>query len=298
MGCRIVVPYRGDEIYTRHLRPMCDLGGINFYDMSIRNVDEIEKAVAGSNVVINLLGKHFETSRWTFNGVNATFPGVLGTVAAEQGVERVVHLSAMAASTSSPSAWARSKAVGEEAMRDAFPDATVLRPAPVFGDEDRMLNRIAKLSRALPVLPLVDGDAKQQPVFADDVAKAVVEAVCNPACVGQTYSLAGPKTYTNKELSDYVYRMIGDESNAVVLPRSLGMAIAYGTQLIPDPWLTVDGLKLQGVETTQPAGAPGLAELGVTEPVPIEDVAERYLLRFKKQSHFEDDGKVIHAPKG
>jgi len=91
--------------------------------------------------------------------------------------------------------------------------------------------------------------------------------------------------------------MIGDDSNAVVLPRSLGMGIAYGTQLIPDPWLTVDMLKMQSIATTMPEGAPGLAELGVEEPGLIEDIAERYLLRFKKLSHFIKDDEVIQAPR-
>lgn len=146
-------------------------------------------------------------------------------------------MSALGASAASPSAWARSKAVGEENIREvrdaaarsrrshphprhatpnalgsctaaaqAFPDTTILRCAPIFGDEDRLLNRMAKLSRAMPVLPLVDGDAKQQPVFADDVAQAVVKAVVDPACAGQTYSLCGPKAYTNKELAEYVFK--------------------------------------------------------------------------------------------
>jgi NADH dehydrogenase (ubiquinone) 1 alpha subcomplex subunit 9 len=297
MGCRIIVPHRGDEIYARHLKPMGDLGAVNFYDMSIRSVEEIETAVAGSNVVVNLLGKHFETSRWSFQDVNASFPAVLGTVCAEQGVERLVHMSALGASVSSPSAWARSKAVGEENIRLAFPNTTILRPAPIYGDEDRLLNRIAKLSRALPVLPLVDGDAKQQPVFCDDVAAAVEECVANPACVGQTYSLCGPKVYTNKELTDYVFKTIADESNAVVLPRSIGIAMASVLQLSPNAWLTVDGLRMQTVDTTMPPDAPGLAELGVTEPVTIEDRADRYLMRFKKQSHFQEEDTIVQAPR-
>ena len=89
----------------------------------------------------------------------------------------------------------------------AFPDTTILRPAPAFGDEDRLLNRIAKLSRAFPLLPLVDGDAKQQPVFCDDLAMAVVEAASNPKHTGQTYSLCGPKAYTNLELAEYVFKV-------------------------------------------------------------------------------------------
>ena len=87
------------------------------------------------------------------------------------------------------------------------------------------------------------------------------------------------------------------EQGVVVLPRAIGMAMAYGIQLLPDPWLTVDGLKMQSVETTMPAGSPGLAELGVEDPKTIEDLAERYLLRFKKRSHFQEDDTIIQAPR-
>ena len=149
IGSTVVLPYRGDEINMRHLKLCGDLGQINFVPSSIRSVEDIEAAVAGSNVVINLLGKHLETSRWNFNDVNATFPGVLAEVCKEHGVERFVHVSSLGAELDSPSAWQRSKALGEQAVKDAFPAATVFRPATIFGDEDRFLNRIAKLSQLL-----------------------------------------------------------------------------------------------------------------------------------------------------
>jgi NADH dehydrogenase (ubiquinone) 1 alpha subcomplex subunit 9 len=296
MGCRVVVPFRGDEIMVRHLKPMGDLGVVNFFDMSIREPEQIEEAVAGSNIVINLLGKHFETSRWSFQDVHASFPAVLGTICAEQGVDRLVHVSALGASASAPSAWARSKAVGEENVRAAFPETTILRPAPVFGDEDRLLNRIPKLSRAFPLLPLVDGDAMQQPVFCDDLAKAVVEAASNRDCAGKTYSLCGPKVYTNLQLAEYVFKVIADDNNAVVLPRPIGMAFATAISILPNPWLTPDQLKMQTVDTTMPTDVLGIKDLGVEEPVNMEDRADRYLIRFKKPSMFEDEGEIVRPP--
>jgi len=296
MGCRVVVPFRGDEIMVRHLKPMGDLGVVNFFDMSIREPEQIEEAVTGSNIVINLLGKHFETSRWSFQDVHASFPAVLGTICAEQGVDRLVHVSALGASASAPSAWARSKAVGEENVRAAFPETTILRPAPVFGDEDRLLNRIAKLSRAFPLLPLVDGDAMQQPVFCDDLAKAVVEAASNRDCAGKTYSLCGPKTYTNLQMAEYVFKVIADDNNAVVLPRPIGMAFATAISILPNPWLTPDQLKMQTVDTTMPTDVLGIKDLGVEEPVNMEDRADRYLIRFKKPSMFEDEGEIVRPP--
>jgi NADH dehydrogenase (ubiquinone) 1 alpha subcomplex subunit 9 len=299
-GSRVLCPFRGDEMWNRHLKPMGDLGAINFYNMSIRKVEDIEAAVAGSNVVINLLGKHVETTRFSFQDLHATFPSVLATICAEQGVERFIHVSALGASVDSPSKWARSKAVGEQAIFEAFPGATILRPATVFGDEDRFLNRIAKLSQSLPLYPLIMPEAKKQPVYADDVAAAIEKCVVDPTTAGQTYSLAGPKVYTMKEVTDYVYDIIGEDSNAVHVPNSVGMALGFGIQQLPDAWMTVDDLRLQSTDVVMPAGELGLADLGITSPSTMEDIGERYLVRFRKSSAFiERDGeeaKVVRQP--
>ena len=194
--------------HTAAMRSMCASKALATWcrqpDRELDLFLDIEDAVRGSNVVINLLGKHFETSRWSYNDVHVTFPGVLASVCAEQGVERFVHLAAMGAAPDAPSAWARSKFIGEESVRDAFPGATILRPATIFGDEDKFLNRIAKLSQLLPYYPMGSdaASAKQQPVYCDDVAQAIFNAATAPgnSAAGKTLELAGPKVYTNQEI--------------------------------------------------------------------------------------------------
>ena len=299
-GTRVVVPFRGDEKDVRHLKVMGDLGVVNFVETSIRSLEQIEAAVADADVVINLLGKHYETLRWRFADVHTSFPAVLAEVCAAQGVERLVHVSALGAAADSPSEWARTKAMGEQALHEAFPAATIVRPASMFGDEDRFLNRIALMGGSFPFIPMVDGGAsKQQPVYVDDAAAAIVECVANPECAGQTYTLAGPRAYTNKELTQYVHKTIAEPYAGVDVPAGVGMALAFGVQQLPDPWLTCDALRRESVDLVMPDGAPGLAALGVAAPVAIEDVAERYLMRFKKNvSHFvdEEEQKVVRAP--
>ena len=219
VGCQMVLPYRGDELYMRHLKPMADLGAISFVKYSIRRLEDVEKVVAGSDVVINLIGLKSETKcaraagapprrprgwtrrrrspsrrrracgrgstrpalssarapctpspsrrrRWSYQDVNVTFPAVLGEVCTDHGVGRLIHLSALGAATDVDCGWLRSKALGEAAVKDAFPLATVLRPATCFGEEDKtFLNSKAKLCRHLPAFPLVDGGGarKSQP---------------------------------------------------------------------------------------------------------------------------------------
>jgi len=296
VGSRCILPYRGDEIQMRKLKPMGDLGQVHPYQMSIRNIDEIQRAISESNIVINLLGRHLETSRFSFQDVNVSFPAVLAELCAEQGVERLVHVSAMGASTDSPSAWLRSKAAGEAAVLEGYPDATIVRPATMFGDEDRFLNRIAKLTQSLPFMPLVDaGATTQQPVYVNDVASAIFWAATTPETAGTVLDLAGPKVYTNKQIHDFVLKKIDEPNNAFDLPPSIGNAMAFAMQQLPDAWMTVDGLKLQGCNIVSPDGKTGFEEMGLV-PTAMEDLVDRYLVRFRKKSLFVDENEVVKQP--
>jgi len=224
---------------------------------------------------------------------------VLGQVCANVGVERLVHVSALGANYDSPSTFMRSKAAGEEALREAFPAATILRPATIFGDEDKFLNRIAKLSQTMPFYPMVDAaTTRQQPVFMNDVADAIFMAATDASAMGKTFDLAGPKVYTNKEIADYVFDVIKEESNVINLPKPIGYAVGFGMQQIPAPWMTLDGMRRQSVDLVMPEGAPGFADLGMTKKLTaIEEIAERYLVRFRKMSVFVEEGEVINQPR-
>lgn len=298
IGTRLVVPHRDSDYDVGRLKLSTDLGMMRLPQTSIRKLEDIEAAVDGCNVVINLLGRHIESSRWSFQDVNATFPSVLAQLCADKGVERFVHVSALGAYMDSPSAFSRSKAIGEELVREAFPKATILRPATMFGDEDKFLNRIAKLSQLLPIYPLVNAaTTKQQPVYMDDVADAVVRSAIDETAVGKTFDLAGPKVYTNAELVDYVFKVIKEESNAVNLPQPVAYGIASAFGMLPNPWISLDGLRRQSVDLVMPEGASGFEDLGINKLTAVEEVAERYLVRFRKMSVFVEEGEVINAPK-
>lgn len=177
-GARVIIPYRGDEYDVKHLKVMGDLGQVVPFEMSIRSAGDIEKAVAGSNVVINLLGKPFETRRFTFENVNVHFPRILASLCLDLGVDRLVHFSALGAAADAESRQLKTKFIGEEAVREEFPEATILRLATVVGPEDQLFNRVAELAKLVPAMPLVHGPgSRQQPVYCLDVAAAVLEVL-------------------------------------------------------------------------------------------------------------------------
>ena len=157
--------------------------------------------LAGNEALVNCVGILRESGPQRFDRVHHTGPARLARLAREAGIERFVHISAIGADSRSPSAYARTKAAGEAAVRDAFPTVTILRPSVVFGPEDQFFNRFAAMAMISPVLPLIGGgETRFQPVYVGDVADAVVKCLDDPATAGRTYELGGPKIYSFREL--------------------------------------------------------------------------------------------------
>jgi uncharacterized protein YbjT (DUF2867 family) len=195
-------------------------------------------------------------------------------------VERVVHISALGADASSPSAYARSKAEGEAELLAAFPKATILRPSIVFGEADRFFNRFAQLAMVLPVMPVISGETKFQPVFVGDVAQAVMSALAEPATEGRIYELGGPKVWTFRELMAFVVKETGRNRRLVNVPAGLAALQARIGELLPNPPLTRDQLLLLRKDNVVASGALTLADLGIA-PAAVEALVPVYLSRFK-----------------
>ena len=140
--------------------------------------------------------------------VQANGAKAIADAAARAGISRFVQISAIGADAQSPSAYARSKAAGEEAVKAALKDAIILRPSIVFGPEDDFFNRFAALARVMPALPLIGGGhTKFQPVFVGDVAEAVARAVDGALKPGATYELGGPEVKSFRELMEAVLKI-------------------------------------------------------------------------------------------
>ena len=167
-------------------------------------------------------------------------PARLARLAREAGVERFVHVSAIGADPRSASAYARTKAAGEEAVRDAFPTATILRPSVVFGPEDQFFNRFAALAMISPMLPLIGGgETRFQPVYVGDVADAVVRCVDDGATAGRIYELGGPRVYSSARADRAAARRDPPQAalarHAVRARRLPGAAVGAAAEPAPDP---------------------------------------------------------------
>jgi uncharacterized protein YbjT (DUF2867 family) len=264
------------------LRPMGDVGQIALIDAGIADEARLAAAVAGSDAVVCSAGILYERRRQRFDTVHRHGPGLLARLARAAGAKRFVHISAIGADPAAPAAYARSKAAGEGAVRDAFPEATILRPSLVFGPEDDFFNRFAALARYLPVLPLIGGgQTRFQPVYVGDVADAVMAVLDRPDAAGQTFELGGPNIYSFKELLALLLREVERRRAFVTLPFGLAAFQAAFLEWLPTPPLTRDQVKLLQRDSIAAPYRPGFADLAIA-PTALELILPTYLDRFRR----------------
>lgn len=275
-GARVRVAQR-DPRRAWFLKPLGSLGQTQFVACDVSRPDTVRRAVDGADAVVNLVG----TLAGDFDRIHVAGARTVAETAAATGASALVQMSAIGADPGSSSAYGRSKGEGEAAVLAAFPNATILRPSVVFGQEDRFLNRFAGMM-TLPVVPILSPATKFQPVFVGDVADAVAEAVANPTeHGGRTYALGGPEVLTMAELNRWIAGATGREPNFVEVPDAIG-AILAKLPLVP---ITGDQWEMLRRDNVVPQGAEGLEALGVT-PTPLAAVAPEWLVRFRRAGRF------------
>lgn len=282
-GVRVTVAVRSPR-QADFLRPRGDVGQIAPVAADILDEAAVAAAVAGADGVVNLVGILYARGRYGFDAVHAEGAEIIAKAAAAAGVQRLVHLSAIGADAESPSAYARSKAAGEAAVRAAFPQATILRPSVLFGPEDDFFNRFAAMARMSPALPLFGGgETKFQPVYVGDVADAIVKSLTEPSAAGRTFELGGPTVYTFEELMRLVLSETGREAALIKLPFFAADVIGTFAPLFPlgAPLLTRDQAKLLRIDNVVHDGAAGFAQLGIL-PTAAEAILPSYLARFRR----------------
>ena len=260
-----------------HLKPMGNVGQVNLVPWRGTGVEALRPLVQGADLVVDLVGILFERRSGDFMRVHADFAGNVAAAAAEEGVPRLLHMSALGADLDSPALYGRSKAEGERRVMAAFKDAAVFRPSVVFGPGDGFFERFGRMAAYVPVLPLIDGGKTRfQPVYVGDVADAFVTAAERPETKGQTYELGGPGVYTFKELLAYLAGVLDRRCLFVPLSSKLARVQARFLEYLPEPPLTRDQLELLKVDNVVSGTRPGLKELGIT-PTPIETTVPAYI---------------------
>lgn len=305
-GHRVYLANRGDTEDVRQLKVAFDLGMFAHLPYHIQDEDSIKEVTEGTDVCVNMIGKYYETRHavpvrssgnksfvnFTFEEIHIDAPLRLAKIAKEMGVERMIHVSALGADKDSPSDWLRTKALGEEAVKAEFPEVVIVRPGPLFGPEDRLLNSFAMNADRLPFVPLIEGgQSLVQPAYVSDVADAITALVedTEGEYNGKVFELAGEEDFTWEELMQFTYDVTYQKPRILPVSKEIAFAMGDLLGLLPKPIFTKDEILLnlsdRILEADEKSGILTFKDLEIT-PTKMEDVAFRYLHRFRAGGHF------------
>jgi NADH dehydrogenase len=286
---RVAVRRPNEAIFVR---PYGVVGQVEPVLCNIRNDASVAAAMQGAEAVVNCVGTFDSRGKNNFDAVQHEGAERIARIAAQQGVARMVHVSAIGADKDGNSLYARSKGLGEEGVLAHMPGAVILRPSVIFGPEDQFFNRFAGMTRLGPAIPVVGADTRFQPVYVDDVAQAAAMGVLGTAKPG-VYELGGPDVESFRDLMAMMLRVIRRRRLILNIPfpvaRLLGSVSDFVAMisggLIPAQ-ITADQVRSLRSDNVVAEGAAGFAELGIP-PTAMEAVLPDYLWRFRPSGQYE-----------
>ncbi|RKQ69292.1 NADH dehydrogenase [Litorimonas taeanensis] len=277
------------------LKVIGGVGQVQLMQANLRYEKSVARAVEGADAVINLAAILYEEGQQTFEGVHVRGAETIAKAVAAHKVTNFVHVSAIGADENADSEYSRTKGEAETLIRNLVPTVDIMRPSILFGVEDSFFNRFATMAQYVPVLPLIGGgDTKFQPVYVGDVAQAIATKIAQSSD-GKTYELGGPRTYSFKELLQYMLEVIAKKRILAPIPwfgAGLFGLVGELSGLVPfmKPFLTRDQVKSLKTDNVVSDNALGLSDLGIT-PETVEAIVPTYLVKYRKYGEFHQPGK-------
>ncbi|MCB1650862.1 MAG: complex I NDUFA9 subunit family protein [Alphaproteobacteria bacterium] len=268
------------------LKPSGDPGQVVPVACDYSNAQSVQRAIEGSDYVVNCIGILFQRGRGrNFKALHTDLPGSIASLCAQSGVKRLVHISALGVEAGT-SRYAKTKFAGEKAVLENFPQATILRPSVIFGEGDHFFNMFAEMSRYLPFLPLIGGGKTRfQPVFVGDVAEAAMSVLEAPRARGQIYELGGPEILTFKEIYERLFKQTGRVRALVSLPFWAAKMQAFFMGFLPNPPLTMDQVESLRSDNIVKEGALRLGDLEI-QPTALSVILPVYLQTYRRGGRF------------
>jgi NADH dehydrogenase len=244
---------------------------------NIHDERSVADALAGAYGVVNAVSLYVEHRQETFHSVHVEAAQQVAAQARRAGVERLAHVSGIGAGTASPSLYIRKRGEGELAVRAAFADATLIRPAVMFGPDDAFLATILKLLGQLPIYPMFGrGFTKLQPAYVEDVAEAIARALQRTDMHAMTFECGGPRVYSYEQLLRAVALEASLKPILIPIPFAAWHGLAWFAEMLPSPPVTRNQVELMQVDNVSSPEMPGFGELGIS-PLTVEEILQEIL---------------------
>ncbi|MBL4802982.1 MAG: complex I NDUFA9 subunit family protein [Emcibacter sp.] len=282
-GVRVRVAVRRPNS-AMHVKPLGEVGQIQVVQANVRDEGSVRAAIQGADAVINLTGILLESGVQKFKAVHTQGAETIARVSAELGVKKLINMSALGANENSPSFYAQSKALGEKAVKQAFPDATIIRPSVIFGPGDALFNRFAQVA-SLPLIPVFSGDTKFQPIYVGDVVEVIVKALKDANMAGQTYELGGADTYSLRDMMKLAAKEALQKPFFLDVPDVAAPTMAFFFGILPISVITLDQLRMLKTDNVVSEEALGLVDLDIA-PTLLEAVLPTYLHQYRYKGQF------------
>jgi len=281
MGIYLVSPFRTEAKSVDHLGVLGVVGQVAPLRYDLRDKETVLKATEHSEVVINMVGRAWETRNFKYHDVHVNGARTIAEAAKQNGAQRFIHFSAVGADINSKSDFLRTKAEGELAVREVFPDAIILRLAPVFGVEDNILNKWGLRCAQARLRVLLPMNARFQPVYALDVADAVKSVLYDQSTIGKTFQLGGPQIWTVQSLiDDLILPQLGSDPKVEIFPYEKAKKWAYWMEFMKHPEYLLSEVESYQKDLVVDEGSLGLSDLGI-KPTTIKSVASVILKPYK-----------------
>jgi NADH dehydrogenase (ubiquinone) 1 alpha subcomplex subunit 9 len=282
-GCNVIVPFR-EDMAKRHLKVAGDLGRVIFIEMDLRNTASIEESVRHSDIVYNLIGRDYPTKNFDLEDVHVAGTERIVEAVAKYDIDRFVHVSSHSASLDSPSEFFRTKAQGEQVARSIYPETTIVRPAPMFGFEDRFLHRLAYPSNIVTSNNL---EERYRPVHAIDVGMALEKMLQDDTTAAETYELYGPTEYSMAEVNALVEKETMHKRRHVNVPKRIMKPIAtYANKFFWWPIHSGDEVEREFIDQVIDPRAKTFKDLDI-EPVELKSLTFEYLKSYRSSNYYD-----------
>ncbi|ATX83086.1 NADH dehydrogenase [Mariprofundus ferrinatatus] len=272
--------------------------GVRLARVDVTDGSGLAEAVAGVDVVINLVGLLFEKGRQNFEAAHTKGAGHVLEACRSAGVKQLLHMSALGAGQVEGSKYAGTKAEAEALVAASGLNYTIFRPSIIYGAGDSFFNKFKAMSQMLPVLPVISGETRFQPVWVEDVARAFVASIGNSHVAGCTFELGGPASYTFRELLELMLKELGIKRTLIPVPGVAAFLMAAFTSVLPTPPITRDQLVLLGRDNVVEGDEPFPAIFG--KAAPLEQVLPSYICgnRAETIQHDLDDMRTRYRKGG